>query len=62
MADFSGFFKKQSKQKKKGWDEQDQAKFRSTWSGKEQYEEAAKMEDDKKEGGFFQRIKSRFKK
>lgn len=63
MADFSGFFKKQKGQKRKGWDEQDKAKFRSAWSGQSQQEEAADMEKEKQEeGGFFKKLKNKFRK
>jgi len=63
MANFGSFFKKQAGKKKKGWDNQDKAKFRSAWSGKEQYEEAADMEEEKQEeGGFFKKLKKKLSK
>ena len=63
MADFGNFFKNAKKQKKKGWDQQDKAKFRSSWTGRPQYEEAADMEKEKQEeSGFFKKIKNRLKR
>lgn len=49
MSDFSGFFKNKNLKKKKGWDDQDKARQRSSWTGRSRQEEAARMVEENEE-------------